>query len=61
MNNIEIREAIKESGFRHWQVAEAMQISESTFCRILRKELPPEKKESVRAAIRQLQSGVNAG
>lgn len=59
MCNADIRTEIKKSGLYHWQVAEVMKISESTFCRILRKELPPEKKEGVRAALRQLRSGVN--
>lgn len=61
MCNADIRLEIKESGLYHWQIAETMKISESTFCRILRRELPPEKKEGVRAAIRQLQGEVNAG
>lgn len=59
MCNIDIRSEIKNAGLRHWQVAEQMKVSECTFCRILRRELSPEKKEVVRAAIRQLQSGVS--
>lgn len=59
MHNIDIRNEIRNAGLFHWQVAEQMKVSECTFCRILRRELPPEKKEDVRIAIRQLQSGVS--
>ena len=59
MCNIDIRSEIKNAGLFHWQVAEQMKVSECTFCRILRRELTQEKKEEVRTAIRQLQSGVS--
>lgn len=47
MNNIEIREAIKESGFKHWQIADMIGIADTTFCRMLRRELPEDKKQEI--------------
>lgn len=44
MDNIEIREAIKESGFKHWQIADMIGVADTTFCRMLRRELPDGKK-----------------
>ena len=51
MNNIEIREAIKESGFRHWQIADMIGIADTTFCRMLRRELPEDKKQEILTAM----------
>lgn len=39
MANYEIRVAAKENGVHHWQIANALGISEGTLCRRLRKEL----------------------
>ena len=47
MNNIEIREAIKESGFKHWQVADMIGVADTTFCRMLRRELSEDKKQEI--------------
>jgi len=52
MSNIEIREAIKESGFKHWQVADIIGVADTTFCRMLRRELPEDKKQKILTAIR---------
>lgn len=51
MKNIEIREAIKESGFRHWQIADIIGVADTTFCRMLRRELPESKKQEIMTAI----------
>ena len=51
MNNIEIREAIKESGFKHWQIADIIGIADTTFCRMLRRELPEDKKQEILTAM----------
>lgn len=59
MCNVDIRDEIRNAGLFHWKVADAIGVSEVTFCRMLRRKLPPEKKEGIRAAIRQLQSGVS--
>ena len=56
MNNKDIRQAIKEAGLRHWQVAECYGINEGNFSRLLRKELGQEKKEAVFSAIEEAKS-----
>jgi len=45
--NDDIRKAIKMSGFKQWKVAERYGLSEGNFCRLLRRELPTEKKEKI--------------
>ena len=47
MLNYEIRKAIKESGFKHWQVADMLNVSEATFVRKLRRELSIAEKEKI--------------
>ena len=54
MHNIEIRQAISTSGLKYWQVAAALNISDSTFTKWLRKELGPDKKAAVMKAINTL-------
>ena len=38
--NAAIRNAAREAGVHHWEVAEALGISEGSFCRRMRHELP---------------------
>lgn len=52
--NIDIREAIKNSGFPYWAVAERLGITDSTFSKWLRKELSEEKKQKILGAIEEL-------
>lgn len=40
MTNVTIRNAAREAGVHHWEVAEALGISEGSFCRRMRHELP---------------------
>lgn len=47
MCNTDIREAIKKAGLRQWMIADKMGMSETTFCRILRKELSEEQKKEI--------------
>ncbi len=56
MCNLDIRSEIKASGVFHWQVAEALGVSEVTFCRMLRRELPENRKNEIRAAVMKWQS-----
>lgn len=56
MHNIDIRQAIIESGLKYWQVADALNVSDGTFTKWLRKELDSEKKAVVMAAIEKLRS-----
>lgn len=45
--NQEIRSALKESGMKHWELAAAIGVDESTLCKWLRKELPDDKKSNI--------------
>lgn len=45
--NLEIRKATKEAGLKLCQVAEAYGMTESSFSRMLRKELPLEVQEVI--------------
>ncbi len=53
-NNQEIREKIDKCGIRQFEVAAACGVSEFTFSRWLREELPPDKKERVEIAIEKI-------
>lgn len=52
MVNAEVREAIENSHLKQWQIADCMNISETTLCRWLRKELTEEKKELILSIIK---------
>lgn len=54
--NQEVRALIKQSGFAHWEIAEALGIGEFTFSRQLRKEFTGEQVTEVKAAIERLKS-----
>ena len=56
MKNLDIREAAKSSDVKLWQIADKLNISDNWFSRLLRHELPDEKKEEIRAAIQQITS-----
>ena len=53
MKNLQIRQALKESNIKHWQLAEMLGIGESTLCVKLRKELPTEEKERILTIIKE--------
>lgn len=53
-SNKEIRELIYEKRLKHYEVANAMEISEITFCKRLRNELSEEGKEKVIDAINRI-------
>lgn len=57
MNNLEIRVAIKKARLFNYEVAEAIGMSETAFSRKLRKELQPEEKQEILAAIDRLTKG----
>lgn len=50
-NNSEIRAKIRKAGLTQWQIADALGVCENTFCRMLRYELPEEKKKEILALI----------
>ena len=51
MKNANVRKMIRAANLSHWQVAEALGVSEFTFCRWLRKEFSAEQIEDVKTAI----------
>lgn len=57
MNNLEIRLAIKSARLFSYEIAAELGLSETSFSRKLRKELPPEEKEKILAAIDRLTKG----
>lgn len=52
--NTEIRLAAMAAGVKMYQVADYLKIHESNFSRILRNELPEERKAEIMAAIKKL-------
>ncbi len=54
MRNQETRIEIKESGIRYWMIAEKLGISDVTFSRRLRKELPTVEKLKIRQVISEI-------
>ncbi|MGM9628990.1 MAG: hypothetical protein ACI3V4_13040 [Faecousia sp.] len=47
MENVEIRSAFMKAGIKQWQVAETLGISETTFSKKLRHELPQDEKKNI--------------
>lgn len=54
MCNEMIRQEMKSSGIYCWQVADALNIAESTFYRMMRHELPENRKAEVLQAVRNV-------
>ena len=54
MKNLEIRQKAKEKGVLLWEVAEELNICDSSLSRKLRKELPPEEKSQLLSIIEKL-------
>lgn len=52
--NQEIRQAIKAAGLKQWQVAKQCGVTEYTFIRWLRDELPESRKNDILNAIEAL-------
>lgn len=48
--NEDIRTRIKELGIKQWMVAEELGQNESSFCRMLRHEVSPNRKNQILAA-----------
>ena len=47
MTNVEIRVEMTKKGLKQWELAQLLGISESTFCRKLRKEIPEDEKQKI--------------
>lgn len=54
MSNTDIREAAKQAGVFLYAVADKLGISEPTMTRLLRRELPDEKKKELKGIIAEL-------
>jgi hypothetical protein len=52
--NESIRSLAKESNVYLWQIADALNITDATFSRWLRKELPPQMQETIKGIIDQI-------
>lgn len=52
--NQTVREAAKQNGVKHWQIAEHLGISEPTIMRWLRIPLSPEREKAVLKAIEEI-------
>ena len=54
MKNLEIRQAIKDANLKYWQIASEYGLSDGNFSRLLRKELPTDKKKRIISIINNL-------
>lgn len=52
--NKDLQELASGKGVKQWQIADEIGVGETTLCRMLRRELTPEMKEKVLAAINKL-------
>ena len=59
--NKDIRTAAAESGIKLWQIADRYGITDGNFTRLLRKELPTEKKIRIFAIIAELKAEAEKG
>ena len=57
MRNQEVRQVAAVNKIKLWQIADAIGMCDSNFSRLLRKELPPEKKARILSAIKHIQEG----
>ncbi len=57
MCNQDIRSEVAGAGMKLWQIADRLSLTDSTFSRKLRKELPESEKEKIRAIIAELKEG----
>lgn len=56
MHNNDIRQAAAASGIHLWQIAEAYGMADTTFSKLLRRELSFEKKQEILAIIDKIVS-----
>lgn len=54
MNNNDIREMARNHGVRLWQIASKLNMQDSNFSKMLRTELPNEKKENIIKIIKEI-------
>lgn len=58
--NQDIKDAIKKSAAKKWQVANELGVAESTFNTWLHKKLTPEKKQKIMAAVSKVDKQAKA-
>lgn len=58
--NAAIRNAAHEAGVHHWEVAEALGISEGSFCRRMRHELPEAEQARILNIINDISARMGA-
>lgn len=54
MANEAIREKVKATGVKYWEVAERIGVSDVTLCRQMRRELPEARQQLILRAIDEL-------
>lgn len=54
MKNIDVRNYALVLGVKQWEIAEKMNIHDSNFSRMMRKELPTNKKEEIKRLIDEI-------
>lgn len=59
MKNKDIRLMAAGAGVKLWEIAQELGMTDSSFSRVLRKELTPEKKEEIREIIIRLSKEAN--
>ena len=59
--NLDVRECAKKSGIYLWQIATAIGVSEPTFNRRMRVEMPETEKEQIKKVIGRLEAEHNGG
>jgi AraC-like DNA-binding protein len=61
MKNMKIREELKRHGIKHWELAEALGVSEFTLTRRFRKEFSESKTKEIMEVIKRLTNEKNGG
>jgi predicted XRE-type DNA-binding protein len=51
--NKQLKKKIKSCGYHQWEIAELLGISESHFCKLLRKELDDDLKQEIEKILKQ--------
>lgn len=55
MNNEKIKDKIRKSSVKQWQVADSLGIAETTLCKYLRKPVSEELESQIMEAIKRLE------
>lgn len=54
MKNVQIRESAKEAGVKLWEIADRLGMTDSSFSRKLRRDLPADEQEKIAGIIEAL-------